>query len=567
MSNYNLLKDIDFSLKIKAIMKNGTMNNTDSLNIHSVKNLMLKKYQQIELDRMKLLENNGQLYIDGNKCINTRIGILADKPVSGKSIIILARIIKQPILNIKYEVLHSVSNKLIIYNSLHCVNYIKTNLIIVPYYLIDQWRDYIINYSELTYFIVNNRNCFINLMNNMNKYNIILISHNFYNNFYTKCIHINKPIIFSRIIYDNINNLNIPNSKELKSCFTWYITSNLEDLIHVNNVTYDIQYPFTYDDVISCTNSTYIPYMISYNYLLPLKYNGIKKIFKLLYNNKDCIPIDKIIIKTKDSVIDASYNIIVPKINKYVCNNIDKSLLNDKLVDQLSNNKTTDLINSLSLKVEPSINNVIDIFSNKNIKSRLENIYNDACTICFDSFSDPIICVSCCKNIFHLECLLKYSAIIKEFKCPLCRDIFNINNSTIIYNDYKPKNNICSQITYIKKIIKPGCKYIIVSNNKSKLRTISYTLNTTTFRVARIIYNYRCIRSILTKYKQNKLDILLIYAKTKLLGLDLKETTDIIFCEKLSKSMYNNFLSLSQRLGRDQQLIVHCIYNYLEFNE
>ena len=144
-----------------------------------------------------------------------------------QSIIILARIIKQPILNIKYEVLHSVSNKLIIYNSLHCVNYIKTNLIIVPYYLIDQWRDYIINYSELTYFIVNNRNCFINLMNNMNKYNIILISHNFYNNFYTKCIHINKPIIFSRIIYDNINNLNIPNSKELKSCFTWYITSNL----------------------------------------------------------------------------------------------------------------------------------------------------------------------------------------------------------------------------------------------------------------------------------------------------------------------------------------------------
>ena len=144
MSNYNLLKDIDFSLKIKAIMKNGTMNNTDSLNIHSVKNLMLKKYQQIELDRMKLLENNGQLYIDCNKCINSRIGILADKPVSGKSIIILARIIKQPILNIKYEVLHSVSNKLIIYNSLHCVNYIKTNLIIVPYYLIDQWRDYII---------------------------------------------------------------------------------------------------------------------------------------------------------------------------------------------------------------------------------------------------------------------------------------------------------------------------------------------------------------------------------------------------------------------------------------
>ena len=130
-------KDILKDVYINDCLKYGTIKNTTDIdNNFYVYNTSLYDYQKLACKKMNDLEKQ----IDPN--FKTTLGILGNKSGSGKSVSILAQIMHNTFLSPKPSCKKNILNKVWIYENAKN-DYIKTNLIVVPHYLINQWDNYL----------------------------------------------------------------------------------------------------------------------------------------------------------------------------------------------------------------------------------------------------------------------------------------------------------------------------------------------------------------------------------------------------------------------------------------
>ena len=176
--------------------------------------------------------------------------VLADKVGSGKSIDVLALICKKPILS------NYISNNSIYKPNLYSnfkgftieptVN-IKSNVIIVPHGIYNQWLDYINNYSSLIVLSIKSKididklekKNIEELASDNNNYDIILIKSTKYKDF-MKCIYNVFP--YSTVIKNNIckiyNNLkkNLQNIKKLSSSSSYFNDINYNLIQNIKSI-------------------------------------------------------------------------------------------------------------------------------------------------------------------------------------------------------------------------------------------------------------------------------------------------------------------------------------------
>ena len=112
---------------------------------------------------MSYMENRGKIYLNNNRYITTSVGIYADKVGSGKSVTILSRIMKQPILKPSSEILLNIFGKIILRNSYNSIYNIKCNIIVVSHSIFIQWLSYIKNYTNLKVYCIKIKNDIYNL--------------------------------------------------------------------------------------------------------------------------------------------------------------------------------------------------------------------------------------------------------------------------------------------------------------------------------------------------------------------------------------------------------------------
>ena len=99
----------------------------------------------------------------------------------------LQRINDEPVLKIYEKTQLSINNSCELKNNLEQILYIRTNIIICPYYLIYQWITYIGKYTQLTYYTISNIKSINHIIKYgikiLDNYSIILVSCRFYNTF------------------------------------------------------------------------------------------------------------------------------------------------------------------------------------------------------------------------------------------------------------------------------------------------------------------------------------------------------------------------------------------------
>lgn len=177
--SYNNLTQIYNNINKGNIMEDGPLENTPN----NIK-LDLKIHQKRILYEMLKKENIDYRVSSGLNCF-----VLSDKVGSGKSIDILSLIAKKPLVNnimnnkLKYKVTKYSDFKG--FNIIPTIN-IKSNLIIVPHNIFNQWENYIINYTNLKFFSIKNKKDLL-LLNKpffeKCNYNIILIKSTKYQEF------------------------------------------------------------------------------------------------------------------------------------------------------------------------------------------------------------------------------------------------------------------------------------------------------------------------------------------------------------------------------------------------
>ena len=629
MSNYLISSYNRYLLLYKNIL------NEDSNKISAQPNSIitkLKDHQLTSVCKMQLIENSSAHKIDtkllcpnnnfymSSSYISSRIGILADRVGSGKSLAILSIIALNPYLD-NIDILENSNQTLINMYSLN--KYIRTNIIVVPHNIIKQWEKYIRNETTLSLYVISRKNHIKDDVDLYNNINIILISSSQYNKFAD--FHLNnqcdpgiEQCIFSRIIYDEADTLAIPRCRQLNSIFYWFISSSVENLLfpknhfyikntnkYINNYTTHSSVPgwrrayvngiqktgFIRDTFLSLQSSKYIENIIvkckdsyinkSYNIGKPIKYVIICKmdtktnivlnsVSKKILNMLNADNIDGVI-KQMNITKDSDTNII-----KIITNNIKKDILNkEKTIIYIQSIEIDQHLKENKIKKEQDSIKILKSRLNE-INNKIKNYNNELCPICYDNFSKPITITNCCKNLFCLKCLTKTMCISKKQSCPMCRTIFKNNQDFCVIdnnhdNSKKVNNNKPYKIDALINILKTtNGKFLVFSSYDNTLHKIENRLQKEDISYSNISGNMYVIDNIIKKYKKGDIKVLLLNSQSYGTGMNLEMTTDIILYHKMKKNMEEQVIGRAQRVGRKSTLNVHYLYyprEAGEFNE
>ena len=580
------------------VIQSGTINENDAYRKYNFTrfNASLKKHQEMALYNMKKLED-GDVTMNSSSTINTSLGIYSDCVGAGKSYTLLALIDinnsprdytrRDVHLNGATCVTHNPSNRITM-----------TTMIVVPHSIVKQWESYINENTNFSYYKVNNAKS-RETFSVDETLDILIVSSTMYNTF----MLYHSDIKFNRVIFDEADSINIPNCDTPNANFVWIVTSSLQNLLFVHGYYY-----------IREGYSEYVQQR-SYrrHYVNGIKKTGyIKETFKGLTSHSDSI-LNYIIVKNNDEFVQNCFQMLEPERFTVTCSspaylNIIRGATSNEVLNRLSagdkegamltlgcnvdtfsniiEHVTKDLqmqLSNLEFQLEylkgcsfhrtsdielqnkriESVGDDIDKLKEKisTIEERMNDHSQSSCPICMDTFDDPIACVSCCKNMFCLRCLTQCMNVKQE--CPMCRSELNPDSMNIIYDkklttrkDMRPTK----EEALLNLLRKRDRKFLVFSSYDNTFKNLEKTLTTSNTRYAKVSGNSNVIQSNINKYKDGDLDVLLLNSKNYGSGINLQNTTDIIFFHKMSMDIETQVIGRAQRFGRIGRLRVHFLY-------
>ena len=558
--------------------------------------------QNIDLKTFNRLEN----YVCEQDYFKTRTGIIADRVGSGKSFVILALIRNNNILDQDNTIIKSCGyNNLLLYIK-DKKPVIKTNLLVIPHNLCKQWENYaklyFNNMSNFNYIILN-KNKSIDTLKNIENYDLVIVTTTLYSRIVK--LAMDNSIKFQRVIYDEIDNLNLSGYTAIDANFYWLVTASYGNTLYPRGLA-------KFDDnmhrYVWCAdglkNSGFIKSMlIDIFTAIPRElmkvmiiknsdayvYSSIKlpEIFSNIIISKTPTSIsllngivDKNIINCLNAGdIQAALSFVNPN-NKntedcivgYMVSTLDKQITNLNIRIRMTNSLVYNSDREKQLEVA-SLTKKLEDVSNK-IKLIQDRIKcNNICSICYDDITNKTI-TKCCQNSFCFKCI--HIWISKKAVCPLCKDSLNANKIFVVSSealDIKPEEEEEINInefhkTFDKftnldillgKLKHKNSKVLIFSNYENSFGKITPYLIKYNLKFDYIKGNGNVIKCIVDRYKGTELDTLLVNTRNYGTGMNLENTTDIIMFHKFDTQLEQQIIGRAHRLGRTEPLNVHYL--------
>ena len=562
---------------------------------------------KIYLNKYKNLVDNYE--VGDNDYIRTNMAIIGDKVGSGKSYVILALILLNKSINNSQIESYGLNN--IFINITSPLETYKTNLLVIPHNLYFQWKKYITTITDDKNFkyklICRKKDLqeFIFDTKKLNDYDLVLVTDTNFK-IMSNLILINK-IKINRIIFDEIDSLNIPSNKKLNSNFYWFITASYSNLLFPKGSGYyDKRLNIYIRKASGLNNKGYINDLFT-----NIFYNMKEEFSNILvlkndvnYINKSFnIPIpNQYIIQCKDPISTILLNGIVDKnvINCLNANNCkgamelfnskqkitEENIINiviEKFIDEIKNleiqiiaygqmifNTDSELnLRDRNIKIDKLIDKKKLINSKINdIKIRIKN--NNLCSICYETIEDKTL-VKCCSNIFCFKCINLW--LCQKASCPLCKNNLKENELFLIHDK---ENNIKNEIIYSNETSKHFDKLhnleILLKNKKKNSKYLIFSeydisfdniikIFETKLKFSYLKGNKYIIQRIINDFKEGNLDILLVNIHNYGSGLNLENTTDIVMFHKFDANIENQVIGRAQRFGRKNPLNIHYLLN------
>jgi hypothetical protein len=529
--------------------------------------LELYKHQLVSIYMLEKFELEQERDISTsfcNKVLLSRVGIFADKTGYGKTYSMVAMILRD---KMEWNIMESFDES--IYNYISYNNIISThtnisynkidcNLIIANQSIIKQWM-VCFNYTPLDVFSITTKKQARKV--NPMEYDVIICSPTMFSEFFNRF----KYYAWKRFIYDEpgYNKISGAMKYNIIAGFYWFITATpklLKTKKAKSNYNF-IKKIFTLDsdtfnNLIVKNSDEFILTSISLPDIAYIKHNYYKPVYNIVNGIVDanvCRLIESNNIQNAINSLGGNeysniYSLIKDKIKKNI-EMIDYSLKNPQITDadkeilEKRKEKTREKYNKLQEKLIQSMN-------------------ENNCPICISNYDNPVL-LSCCQNIFCGKCILKW---LKDNKsCPMCRqttrlsEIHKINNKDINSEDnqreiIKTKDQIILDIfnnNPLSKVIITSCfsnsfdstKQLLIENhiNYIEIRGTTRTRN-------KILDDYR---------NNNQTRAVFITINENAAGIDLIETTDIIFIHNMNDCDQKQIIGRAQRIGRTESLRVH----------
>lgn len=586
----------------------------------------LKPHQLALIYKMLELENPDlkSLNCDDTTCFRSDFGAICDRVGSGKSLTVLGLVSTKPFIEPTQKCFRSFGNLVHVYSK--TILYLPINVIVVPHGIVKQWEDYLTKFTKLKFMTIKNTKTLKSFSDNMGIFKslgqnnfdieILLVSSSQYNKTAQEFKDNFKCIGVSRLFVDEVDSIKIPSSKQIKSEFTWFITSSNDKIQHPRG-RYESR-PFVYTswtgEEIQTVRSVVVDKMNHSGFFRDLLIELVGIQFK-----------NQIYLKSKDEFVQNSFNL--PPIKDYLIKclgNLYVNVLNGLVPQEVMNminagdiqsavesigcdTKDEDsLIKMVTKDLEKNLNNKQIEYSAKQqmtystptakeqalikiqkdikeiegkISSLKERVIDtNACPICCDEITNKVV-MKCCNNVFCLECITM--SLNHKPNCPLCRKGVGKKDLIVIKEEIEEKIAECESdddstrtklenlMKYVDKIMSKNKKSKIKRNRKKILifsefeysfSEIETFLTESSYTFDKLKGTTTSINNKVVKYKNDEIDILLLNSKYFGSGLNLENTTDMFLLHKMSPAMEKQVIGRAQRPGRKDPLKLYRLY-------
>ena len=600
---------------------------TDAKHQEKIK-IPLKPHQLTLIQACRHLEDSTKIPItnienDIVKEFKTKFGIIGDVVGSGKTLTILGLIATK--VKIENRLPTAESNGMVNYYETRVseMNVRKNNIIVVPHTIMAQWEETINKYTTFSYITISNKKTlqkFIDIYDDDAKFqelnhDIILVSNTRINNFRNlKLKNFDSLNTFSRYIFDEADAMKIPSSLYTNSSFVWFVTSSYKTLMNPKGDLYWRN--------ISGEYSQYYSSQRGFIYSTPrmggLANPGFIKNMMVTISELPSFYKKYLVLKNKDSYVQEAFkledyllrtikcktpyylnilgrnvsNNIIQHINagdiKGAIDSIDCKKFNEKeliqgithdfekrlenlQIDYEANQKKTYSTPEAKKESLKKIMGKIISLKNKisSIKTKLTE--STMCSICYDDIENTSV-APCCNTKYCFKCISTWLAENKN--CPFCRSTIDFN-SLVIVSDTPVKKmveELQSKLDNLKLIIdrqigNPEFKMIIFSDYNASFDKIEELLDSYDLNYSNVKGNITRKLECYKKYRgEDKIDILLLNASYCANGINLENTSDIVFYHSMNSDKTTQVIGRGQRPGRKGRLNVWklCYENELK---
>jgi hypothetical protein len=390
--------------------------------------------------------------------LRTRVGIIGDRAGSGKSYVILSLMLMDDVNLMTYEnTVKSYGCNKVILCTRDAVRPVKTSLLVIPHNMCAQWDTYVktfVDGESFKYVMVKDTRAvqaMLNVTDVGSTYDLIICTCTCYNRLAE--IMTSKSVKFSRVFFDEVDNVNLPSCMSVDALFTWFVTASFGNLL----------YPRGYSGWDTAINK-YVWCATG------LKNSGfIKALFMDLNRSVAMDYVKILVVKNKDEFVLSSINlppirphmvlsrtpVSISLLHGVVDNHIIESLnagdVQGALQHVAATNRNTEenivkvildkfqrQSNSLESRLSRAVEAHDDTYESDaeraneiarlqrklaevaakmaSIRERITN--SDMCCICYDGISHKTVAV-CCSNAYCFRCINLWLA--RRSLCPLCK--------------------------------------------------------------------------------------------------------------------------------------------------
>ena len=203
-------------------------------------------------------------------------------------------------------------------------------------------------------------------------------------------------------------------------------------------------------------------------------------------------------------------------------------------------------------------------------EKRITDLDKDNCTICYEPFTNAT-CVPCCKQLFCGSCILQ--SLKQKTMCPMCRSQIKLKDLKVIKQrltnmsinggsaSASAENELLQKPAALLKLIEanPNGRFIVFSRHENPFDSIVEILNTnaSACKVAHVKGNKDVIYSLIEKFREGSINVLLLNSEHFATGMNLEAATHVVLYHgNMSPNERQQIIGRAHRLGRKGPLTV-----------
>jgi len=558
--------------------------------------IKLKQHQRTLVHRCIMLEQGKSL--NPAYTIHTKLGIICDKVGSGKSYTILSILLLNNDIAIYNESSHiNTFASVLVPESYGDIKSFKTNILVVPSPVIQQWVSYLEN-TTLKYVHIYNQKSLdeyfatvddilpdgsnsTDHVDRLHNTDVILIGSKIYSTWYKIASQFGyEEYLFRRMIIDETVHISLPDNKAINAKFYWFITASWETTsVNIKNRGFIKKLWYFH-----CIEK-YAIFMKNNDKFVDLSMGLFESNITIIESKTTKMEqvligfvqssIIKIITATTEQYASAQYiaehpdadiDTILPdgtassgdihsKVAMSIINTIAADMYNKLHNLKIKLNALNDMQLSVNQKElrKDKLNNKIQILKERiqQLKTRISECNIDPVTM--EDIDNPVV-TECCKQLFNESTIEELYKLNPNVQCPMCRQPLTVIKvvESIPILPAIPSSHL-TRLENFKNVVstiyaKSGLntKLLIFSEYNKTFELIDEVLS----QFPMIYTKYISDAKLLERYKTRNINILLLNALSHSAGLNLENTTDIIIYHEMTSDMETQIIGRANRLGR-----------------